>query len=194
MSSADKWNKRYRMAPSDSPAASHVLQQHLHLLPASGRSLDLAAGRGGNTLLLAQQGWESHAWDISGVAMSHLAEEALRRSLTVHCQTRDVSVLPPVPQSFDLIVVSRFLERNLCPAISEALTPGGLLFYQTFTADSRGGPTNPAYRLQRNELLRLFPALQIVYYSEEGILLQGSEAMLIARRPRESPITPETIR
>jgi len=82
-----------------------------------------------------------------------------------------------------VIVVSRFLDRGLCPALAHALKPGGLLFYQTYTIDSSEGPGNPAYRLQRNELLRLFPDLQVIFYREEGIVDPSSnEAILIARR------------
>ncbi len=183
MSIADKWNEHYRKSSYVSSTPARVLQEYIHLLPGSGRSLDLAAGLGANALLLSQQGLESHAWDISHEAMIQLEERANQSGLTVHCQTRDVTALPPEPHSFDLIIVTRFLERTLCPAISDALEKGGLLFYQTFSVDSSEGPSNPAYRLQRNELLRLFSALEIVYYSEDGILgRQGSEAMLIARK------------
>lgn len=97
---------------------------------------------------------------------------------------------PPTPDSFDVIVVSRFLERALCPAIAAALRPGGLLFYQTFVRDDVGahGPANPAYRLERNELLRLFPQLTLRLYREEGRVgdvTRGvrDEAWLIAQRP-----------
>jgi tellurite methyltransferase len=37
--------------------------------------------------------------------------------------------------AFDVIVVSRFLDRTLSDAIIDALKPDGLLFYQTFTRD-----------------------------------------------------------
>lgn len=185
MSDADKWNERYRSA-SDAPLPSpcRVLSDNLQLLTAHGRSLDIAAGRGANALLLAQHGFDSHAWDISEVAIAQLEETARQQGLVVHGQCRDVVGQPPAADSFELIVVSRFLERALCPAIAQALKPGGLLFYQTWTIDSTEGPGNPAYRLQRNELLRLFAGLEILFYREEGMVLAtGSEAMLIARRP-----------
>ncbi|HEY0634711.1 MAG TPA: class I SAM-dependent methyltransferase [Gammaproteobacteria bacterium] len=184
MSEADKWNERYRSAAdSPIPATARVLSDNLHLLTAHGRSLDLAAGRGANALLLAQHGFESHAWDISDVAIAQLEQAASQQRLTVHGQCRDAITQPPEPESFDLIVVSRFLERTLCPALAEALKPGGLLFYQTWTVDSSSGPSNPAYRLQRNELLRLFSGLVVIFYREEGIInAGGGEALLIARR------------
>jgi SAM-dependent methyltransferase len=185
VSDADRWNERYRSAADTPiPAACRVLSDNRQLLTVRGRSLDLAAGRGANALLLAQRGFESHAWDISEVAIAQLEATASQQRLVVHGQCRDVVTQPPKPESFDLIVVSRFLERALCPAIAAALKPGGLLFYQTWTVDSLEGPGNPAYRLQRNELLQLFAGLEIVFYREEGIVLTtGSEAMLVARHP-----------
>lgn len=188
MSDADKWNERYLSAvDSPIPAACRVLSDNLQLLTAHGRSLDLAAGRGANALLLAQHGFESHAWDISEVAIAQLEATARQQGLVVHGQCRDVVTQPPTPESFDLIVVSRFLDRALCPAIAAALKSGGLLFYQTWTIDSTEGPGNPAYRLQRNELLRLFAGLEIVFYREEGMVLAtGSEAMLVAREARQA--------
>lgn len=180
---ADKWNERYRSDSGGSPTPAQVLYDNLRLLPAVGRALDLAAGRGGNALLLAQRGFETHAWDISDVAMAQLQQMAARQQQTIHCVARDVAAHPPQADSFDLIVVSRFLERSLCPAIAAALRPGGLLFYQTWSVDSPTGPSNPAYRLQRNELLRLFAGLQVILYREEGLVLPAAdEAQLIARR------------
>ncbi len=183
MSDAAKWNARYRTRRGGATEPARVLSENLHLLPGSGRALDLASGLGDNALLLAQHCFDTHAWDISDVALEQLQQKAAQLGRVVHCAQRDISARPPEPESFDLIVVSRFLDRTLCPAIAEALTPGGLLFYQTFSVDSSSGPRNPAYRLLHNELLRLFAGLEIIYYREEGIVAPAdSEAMLIARR------------
>lgn len=182
-SDADKWNERYRSSGNGTATPAQVLSENRHLLPEGGRALDLAAGLGGNALLLAQHGFETHAWDISDVAMSHLQQEAIQQGKKIHCQARDVVAQPPEADSFDLIVVSRFLDRALCPTLSLALKPHGLLIYQTWTIDSTTGPSNPAYRLQHNELLQLFSGLQIIFYREEGIVTSSAgEAMLIARR------------
>ncbi|HEY0720907.1 MAG TPA: methyltransferase domain-containing protein [Gammaproteobacteria bacterium] len=185
MSEADKWNARYRSGSSELAVAAQVVRDNLHLLPAGGRALDLAAGLGGNALLLARRGFDTHAWDISEIAMAQLQQQAAQQQQTIHCLARDIVAQPPEANSFDLIVVSRFLDRTLCPpAITAALKPGGLLFYQTWSVDSSGGPGNPAYRLQRNELLRLFAGLEIILYREEGIMTPSAgEAMLIARSP-----------
>jgi len=188
---AARWDTIYSRADAaeaTEPAA--VLRENAHLLPAQGRALDLACGRGGNALFLAARGLDTSAWDISAVVIGALAEHARRAGLPLEARVRDVVAEPPAPGSFDVIVVSRFLDRSIAPAIAAALRPGGLLFYQTFIAEaaSGAGPRNPAYRLGRNELLRLFPALHVLVYREEGRtgdLSQGlrDEALLVAQAP-----------
>lgn len=167
MSDEQKWNARYRDT-NRPPSPAAVLLDNAHLLPTSGHALDLACGLAANARFLAQRGLQSHAWDLSSVAIHTLEREAPE----VHAQVRDVSANPPPAEQFDVIVVAHFLERGLCPAISAALRPGGLLFYQTFSREavSALGPGNPEYRLAPNELLRLFPDLRRVVYREEGLI------------------------
>ncbi len=189
---AKRWDDRYRGPEGGTPVTCQALHDYRHLLPPQGRALDLACGRGGNALLLARHGLESHGWDCSPVALEQLAAEARRQGVTMHTKQRDVVTTPPPAESFDVIVVSRFLHRSLCPAIAAALRPGGLLFYQTFTrkrSDPECGPRNPDYLLECNELLRLFAGLEVVAYREEGTLgdtRKGlrNEAMIIARHPQ----------
>ncbi len=166
----DKWDKRYSRSENYGKPF-WLLENHQHLLAEQpGRSLDLACGLGTNALLLAELGYDSHGWDISSVALQKLQAFAAERNLSIGCEQRDVEKQPPEPESFDLIVVSQFLHRPICPAITAALKPGGLLFYQSFHRhkNSGEGPTNPRFLLARNELLALFPELAIVYYREDG--------------------------
>ncbi len=151
------------------PAPAEVLRACAHLLPPAGRALDLACGAGRNALFLARCGLQVNAWDRDARAL-----ELLRRAAgqgQVVTELRDVVAHPPAPGSFDVIVVSRFLERRLCPALIEALRPQGLLYYQTFTVeDPTGhGPRNPAFRLAPGELLRLFAPLRLLSYREDGL-------------------------
>ena len=191
MTEADqrKWDHIYTDNDKDSGEPCRALLSHSHLLPPAGAALDLACGRGANALFLADRGYATRAWDISGVAIQALAERARRRGLALTAAQRDVTTNPPEPASFDIIVVSRFLERTLAPAICAALRENGLLFYQTFIREnvSDFGPRNPAYRLQANELLHLFQSLHVIYYHEEGKVGntgQGfrDEAMLVAQK------------
>ena len=183
-----KWNARYRDRTSPA-AAAPVLADNRHLLPASGRALELACGLGGNALLLAQHGLETHAWDISDIAVERVQQQARQQGLSLQAQVRDVTQDRPAPESFDVIVVSRFLERDLAPDLIQALRPHGLLFYQTFIqqAVELYGPQTARYRLAEQELLSLFAPLRVVVYREEaqiGDLTQGwrNEARFIGQK------------
>lgn len=185
-----RWDERYRTSQDAQPAACHALVEFSHLLPTKGAALDLACGLGGNALHLAQHGLDTSAWDISRVAIARLDEMAKQACLSVKTSVLDITQIPLWPQQFDVIVVSRYLHRPLCPDIARALSPGGLLFYQTFCRDKVDndiGPSNPDYLLERNELLALFPSLAPLAYLEEGSTgdtTRGfrNEAYLIAQR------------
>lgn len=165
MPTATEWNTRYQ-AIAEQPAACQVLAHYTHLLPTTGKALDLACGLGANALLLLQQGLEVHAWDYADVAIAQLQQ----RAPTIHTQVRDVIKQPPTPETYDVIVVCHFLERALMTAIIQALKPQGLLFYQSFIQEqvSDRGPKTAEFRFYNNELLELCHSLRVLVYQEEG--------------------------
>lgn len=182
------WDERYRGVEAG-PDPALVLREWAHLVPKTGVALDLACGLGGNGLWLAARGLEVSAWDLSAVAIAQVREASTRLGLRIEAQVRDLLTDPPPPQTFDLICVTHFLERDLALQIASALRPGGLLFYQTFTREalSDRGPKNPAFRLAANELLQLFNGLVVRGYREEGRLAEpasglGDLALLVAQR------------
>ncbi len=186
-----KWDDIYQGRDSRQPGnADRVLQENCHLLPDSGEALEIACGLGANALLLARHGLHTRAWDISPVAIGQLQAVADEAGLeNLQAEAVDVMDHPPAPQSYDVIVISHFLERDLAPAIVAALKNGGLLFYQTFTRTrvSDGGPRNEAFRLADNELLELFAPLKVLVYREEGAagdVTRGfrDEALLVAQK------------
>ena len=120
---------------------------------------------------------------------ARLHRAAARGLGSLLAEVRDIEQEPPPAESFDVIVVSYYLERALARPIIEALKPGGLLFYQTFTRIAVGseGPSNPDFRLDDNELLQLFSPLKLRAYREEnrlGDLTRGTRdvAMLVAEK------------
>jgi tellurite methyltransferase len=190
----DKWEKRYQSSVTDAenkyPLAAEVLRNNQHLLPESGSALDLACGLGANAVCLAEHGLTTSAWDISSSALEQLATHAKQHNLHIITEERDVTVNPPEANSFDVIVVSRFLDRNLMPHIKNAIKPKGLIFYQTFTKEkaNKSGPSNPDFLLDKNELLNYFHDWQILFYREGGIsgnteLGFRNQAMLVAEKP-----------
>jgi 2-polyprenyl-3-methyl-5-hydroxy-6-metoxy-1,4-benzoquinol methylase len=185
----EKWDQRYQNK-SGPGKPCWLLEHHSYLLPTRGRSLDLACGLGGNAIFLAAQGLESHGWDCSSVALEKLVEFARIRELYVTTQHREIEQHPPEKNSFDIIVVSQFLSRPIMPALVDALTPGGLLFYQTFNRDkqSKSGPSNAEFLLANNELLTLLSPLEVVFYQEDrniGRMDQGLRdfSYFVGRKP-----------
>lgn len=178
---ASKWNARYAYANNALPEPAAVLVNGTQFLPTTGVALDLACGRGGNAFYLGERGLSVHAWDISKTAIDWIVEHQseFAEPGQLFPEVRDVIAKPPPENSFDVIVVSRFLERSLCAGLVDALKPDGVIFYQTFTA----GLSNPDYLLQSNELPELFCDLQECCSSESPIDQQGrSEAYFIGKK------------
>jgi tellurite methyltransferase len=186
---SDKWERTYATSDHGSLQAATVLKENTHLLPECGKALDLACGMGANAQLLAEHGLKTWAWDRSNTVIDKINNRCKNLNLSLHAQTRDVVSSPPPPDFFDVIVVSRFLERTLIPQIISALRKDGLIFYQTFSTEKTGNgiPRNVDYLLKRNELISFFQSLQVLYYREDslnGNIHEGlrGEAMIIAQR------------
>lgn len=184
-----KWNQIYRRPSEGLPEPASVLKDYGHLLPARGVALDVACGLGGSALFLASRGLDVVAIDISPMAIEKLRESAASLKLGLETAVLDVKVFAWESNKFDVIVISRFLERALTIKIIDALRPGGLLFYQTFIRKkvTDSGPSNPNFLLSENELLRLFQPLRVLAYREEGgvgDISKGlrNEALLVAQR------------
>ena len=109
----------------------------------------------------------------------------MRDTLPLIAQVRDLEGGEnPFPRStYDVIVVVHYLHRPLFPALVEALTPGGLLVYETFTRAqaARGKPTNPDFLLESGELVELVRPLEVLA-SREGDYDGRMVASVIARR------------
>ena len=185
----EKWDRIYAAAEEGVPEPAKVLAEHVHLLPQQGDACELACGLGGNALMLAQRGLRTRAWDISPVAIQRITAMAEDQGLAIDAEVRDVETASIPRNAFDVVVVSRFLSRAIVPSIADSLKVGGVLFYQTYTRDklSAAGPCNPDYLLARNELIRLFSGLRLVYYREDGYcgdLSRGArdEAYFIAQK------------
>jgi len=185
-----KWDAIYQKAEEGEYSAVRVLQENRHLLPPSGRALELACGMAANAAFLAQHGLTTTAWDISEVVIDRLKISSAMKGLDMTFEARDIVQQPPEAASFDVIVVSYFLDRSLIPHIKRALKPSGLIFYQTFTQTyvNEGGPRSRDFRLADNELLQLFDDYQVLAYREEGCVgdtQQGyrNEALIVAQKP-----------
>ena len=160
------------------------LRDHADLLPASGRALDVACGRGRHALWLAERGLAVLAIDRDPSAISFVRDVAAQRELPVTALLADLETDPSSLErgAFDVIVVVHYLHRPLFPALIAALQPGGLLIYETFTRQqaARGKPTNPDFLLEEGELRTLVQPLEIVDY-REGLFDEKEVASVVAR-------------
>lgn len=189
----DRWNQRYSK-PLPLPSVSYGLQRYAHLLPTTGSGLDLACGLGQNAIFLQKQGLMMHAWDYSTAGLAQMKDHCNAQKVEVNQHYIDVTTAPWPSQSFDLICITAFLHRNLCPQIMSHLNPGGILVYQTFNqvADIAGKklnkPRRKAFLLDQGELLQLFHKLEpLVYHDEQERSLVRhplvGKALLIAQKP-----------
>lgn len=147
-----------------------------------GPVLDLACGYGRHSLAAARLGLPVLALDRDQEALRTLQRDA---PPLVQCVRTDLEAgfdIPVAPASCGAVLVFRFLFRPLARAIVEALRPGGLLLYETFTIDHRKfgqGPKNPAFLLESNELPRLFESLHTLAYEE--VVTPGPRPVALAR-------------
>lgn len=152
--------------------------------PPAPRALDLAMGRGRHARVLAALGFEAYGVDIRFDAVLSAARDAAREGLVVRGWCADLTVSPLPRHRFELVVVTRYLQRDLLGDIAEALVPGGVVIYETFTVNQRRhgtGPTSPHHLLEEGELGGCFGGFEIL--ADEEVLAPEAVARLVARKP-----------
>ena len=151
------------------------------------RALDLAMGRGRHAFPLARAGYRTFGVDVKYDAVCEAVRSAQDAGLMIHGWCADLTEHPLPVARFELIVVTRYLQRDLFPAIRDALVPGGRVLYETFTIRQRAlgvGPTSPDHLLQESELRSYFEDFEILFYEE--VPSPEAVARLVARRRRSS--------
>jgi tellurite methyltransferase len=202
-STVHEWDSKHLASVPGGPAEpASIVREFLSLLPL-GPALDLACGTGRHTLLLAARQQPVVAVDWSPVALDILEERARARQIEVR-RAGTGSITPPSAErgidllqadlehailpaaAFDLILCFYYLQRSLFPQIEQALRPGGMLVFETYTRaqlEFASGPRNPAHLLDPGELRTAFPSLHMLFYRElragQGI------ASIVAQKPKE---------
>ena len=80
-----------------------------------GRALDVACGLGRTAIHLAVNGYAVDAVDISDVALAKAGERALAAGVDVNWIRSDLERPDIARDAYDVVVVSRFLDRALIP-------------------------------------------------------------------------------
>ena len=178
-----RWNERFKrkeFALGKEP--NPFLKKYIHLLP-KGKALDIASGEGRNAVLLAQQGFEVDAVDISGKGLKKAQKLAREQGVKIKTFLVDLDQYQIEKERYDLIANFYFLKRRLIPRIKQGLRKGGRVIFETYLLEHRtlgtGGPKQAKYFLKPNELLRLFKNFRILFY-REGIFREGGKRKAVA--------------
>lgn len=170
------------------PSSPFVIQwapRAAGLLRPAPRALDLAMGHGRHVEPLVLAGFRVFGVDRSFEAVRHAAAQPAAAAGRLLAWCADVTTCPLPDRWFDLVLVTRFLERSLVPAIRSAVVPGGIVMYETFTRNQLAlgrGPTSPHHLLEPGELVQLFHGFEILHSAET--LEPDALASVAARRPR----------
>jgi len=152
-------------------------------LPAPRRALDAAMGRGRHAQVLARLGLRVFGVDASHEAVRTARDRATAGGLAISAWCADLTVSPLPPDRFAMLVVVRYLQRDLFTSIRNAITTDGIVIYETFTVNQRAlgfGPKSPDHLLEPGELRRRFEGLDILFYEE--VSAPEAVARLVARR------------
>lgn len=169
----EKWNRRFGseehfLGVRPSPFLSREIDR-IKLLAPGNNALDVACGEGRNSLFLARNGFVVTGLDISDVGLAK--GEASAKAAGVSIDYRQVNLDGySIDEKYDLILNFNFLLRGLIPSEVDALTPGGLLMFDTILESPQLlASHNPSYFLKKGELAGIFEACcGEILFSEES--------------------------
>jgi tellurite methyltransferase len=184
----ERWDKKYETETylfGRDPI--QFLKDHVDLLP-KGAALDLAMGEGRNGVFLATKGFQVTGVDISEEGFKKAHALAAEKGVTLTSVVADLEQYNIPPNTFDVIICTYYLQRDLFPKITAALKPGGMVLIETYTVDHLRyrKKFNRAFLLERNELLTLLPGLRVLRYQEVDTG-DAAFASILAQKPSQAP-------
>jgi dihydroneopterin aldolase len=174
---------------STEPEPVSFLVEQSHRLP-KGKALDLAAGKGRNSLYLLRHGMAVEALDRDESGLKALLAAAQAGGLSsLITRILDLEHDPDNPpdlghEQYDVIIVFFYLFRPLFGPLMQALKAGGVLVYETFLIDNYFKYHHPRrweFCLAQNELLRLTSPLRVLHY-DEGERQDGRDSPVFTAR------------
>ncbi len=173
----EKWNKKYQNNLIPNTAVKLVTDNAK--LATGNKALDIACGTGRNSIYLASLGFDVDALDVSSVAIN-----TLKNMEGIHAKEVDFDTYTLNENSYNLIVCTFFLKRELFPQIIKALKKDGILIYETFVyhSDNEFTPSNRSFLLEKGELKAAFSSdLNIIYIDEYwDTLMKGGKSMKVS--------------
>jgi SAM-dependent methyltransferase len=185
------WDQRYSKGEhiNDEP---HPVVTRFASKMVPGRALDLACGTGRHALWLAEHGWQVTAVDSSRVAIGIVKKQAQDRGVPINaiCADLEHEEFLIEPESYDLIVMVNYLQRDLFASIRAGMRPGGCVIAIGAMVDPDPviQPMNPAFLLNPGELRAQFEGWELMHDFEGkplGSVSRRMTAEVVARkRPR----------
>ena len=166
-----KWDEKYLKKPIllNPREASDSLKRFLSTCSGN-KALDLACGAGKNTIYLAENSIYVDAVDIAKIAIDKLDTYAKETGLSSFINTiyKDLDEFNLNNDTYDLILMANYLDRDLIHRAKPALHVGGIFIVETYMYDEENEKTksDPANLLAPGELKDIFSDFEIIYYDE----------------------------
>ena len=179
----DRWNSKYETEVylfGEKPIP--FLVDNVHLLP-KGKVLDIAMGEGRNGVYLATQGFEVLGLDISEKGLAKAHNLAKKNNVTIETKVVDLESFTLEPNSYDVILCTYYMQKDLFKQFQSALKPGGMIVVETYNVDYlKYVRFSRKWALDINELLNIFKGLRVIRYQDYD---DGKEAYssIIAQKP-----------
>lgn len=182
-----KWDERFRSEGcvlGTNPSAYLIENMNTIISLAPGRrAVDIACGEGRNSIYLAKQGFQVVGLDISEAGLAKGRQWMEQEGVQIDFRLVNLETYQ-FTESYDLVINCNFLLRDLIPKSVAALSPGGIMVFDTLL-DSPYVPTThkKEFLLQPGELVRIFQGFPgAILGQEERLHDQMPTAKLIFRK------------
>ncbi|WP_312469419.1 class I SAM-dependent methyltransferase [Neobacillus sp.] len=172
MNTRMKWNSKHkeRVCEQKDPVPNPRLEKLFDFLK-GGTALDLACGLGGNSLFLARMNYQVQSIDISDVAINYVQELATNNKLKIHPRVYDLTKWNDLNwqnSSFNLVVITYYLDRSLFPKVKNMIKENGYFFMETFyqSPQTENLGVSNQYKLLPKELLVEFGDWTVHFFEE----------------------------
>jgi len=163
----DRWNSKYETEVylfGEKPIP--FLVDNVHLLR-KGKVLDIAMGEGRNGVYLATQGFEVLGLDISEKGLAKAHNLAKKNNVTIETKVVDLESFTLKPNSYDVILCTYYMQKNLFKQFQSALKPGGMIVVETYNVDYlKYAQFSRKWALDTNEMLDIFKGLRVIRYQD----------------------------
>ncbi|MEK9628279.1 MAG: class I SAM-dependent methyltransferase [Nitrospinota bacterium] len=179
----ERWNKKYDTEVylfGEKPIP--FLVNNIDILR-RGKALDVAMGEGRNGVYLATQGFDVTGLDISEKGLEKANALAAKNNVTIKTKVVDLENVKLEPNSYDLILCTYYMDRELYKKFYDALKPGGMVLVETYNIDYlKYRRFNAKWALDINELLEIFKGMRVLRYQDYDDAREAYSS-IIAQKP-----------